>query len=217
MLTALLVSMFAVMMVPACQAEDFTLLCRPYFGDACSEAIGHWLPRVYDNGLKGDAYKDVTMTHVHDEIVDPADTGPPTHLGQREVFGGTLFVYGLAGPPKGRLVYDPAHHIAYFDEGCCSWHHVVIAADAAPPPKVVAERSLSGLHTMRGLRLGDSPAAVRAVFGSAPLHATSISGQTDLLYQRLLVEPKPYSSCFENDTFLFRRGKLAAMEFLASC
>jgi hypothetical protein len=199
------------------RADTFTALCRPVYGDACSEAIGRWLPRVFRTGLHVDAHRKAAMTQVHDEIVDPAGVGTRTFLGQHAVFAGTNFVYGIAGPPKGRLVYDPAHRIEYLDEGCCSWHHVVVVSNAAAPPKTVAERSLVGLHTMRGLRLGDSPQAVRSVFGASPEEPSTLPHQTVLAYQRTIVEPKPYSSCLEYDTFVFRYERLSAIEFGAGC
>jgi len=217
MLVAAVTVVLAVMTGSPCRADEFMSLCRPYYGDACSAAIGAWLPRVFDPGLKYEDLKSATVTHVHDELVDPAGQGVETFRGQHEVYRGTRLVYGLAGPPKVRIVYDPAHRIAYFDEGCCSWHRVVFASDAAPPPKSVAERSLEGVHTLHGLRLGDSPHDVFAVFGEAPQRSGTVPGQTTIVYQRAIVEPKPYSSCVEYDTFIFRKERLRAMEFNASC
>jgi hypothetical protein len=159
-----------------------------------------------------------TVTTVHDEVVDPRGRGGPAFLGQRDVLNGTWFVYGNAGPTKGSVVYDPVHHIAYYGEGCCAWHHVVIAANVQKPPKSVATRALTGLKTKRGIALGDPPSRIRSKYGAAPL--LPIAGRTNeatLAYIRVIQPPKPFSPCEEANTFLFERGRLVAMDFTNAC
>jgi hypothetical protein len=153
---------------------------------------------------------------VDDRLIDPAGAGKPTLLRERAVYGGTLFVYGTAGPPKGRAVYDPVHRIAYYDEGCCSWHDVVVASNVGPPPKKIATRSLTALHTASGLRLGDSVGTVQRIYGASQLRR--VHGHPD---QRTIsyVHPFQYdvNVCQDNTTFLFERGRLASMVLSKGC
>jgi hypothetical protein len=190
--------------------------CGYDYGDACSPAIGRWLPRVPQSAMIIGTRP--SPTTVHDEIVDPAGIGAPGFLGQHSVVNGTLFVYGRAGPPKGSIVYDPANHIALYDEGCCAWHHMVLSANTGAPPKPVATRRLTGVRTLRGIALGDLPSRVRAVFGPAPLRPVpERSDETTLAYVRILRFPPPNSPCEEANTFLFEHGHLVAMDFTNAC
>jgi hypothetical protein len=191
--------------------------CAKYFHDACSPAIGAWLPRVPGPPAWELATKTAT-TSVHDEIIDPSGSGPRTFGGLHAVARGTRFVYGMAGPPNGRLVYDPVARIALYDEGCCAWHDVVVAADVSPPPKHVVARSLTTVHTARGIVLGVQPRVVRAVFGAAPLLPVRGSAGDSLLeYRELAHVPGVISTCDESYSFLFKRGRLAAMDYGAAC
>lgn len=190
--------------------------CGYDYGDACSPAMGAWLPRVPQSAMSEGTRP--STTSVHDEIIDPAGVGGPAFLGQRSVFSGTDFVYGKAGPPKGSAVYDPVHRIAYYAEGCCAWHHVVLASNVDAPPKHVATRILTGLRTRRGIALGDSPERVRATYGPAPLRpAPRRIEEATLAYIRVIRFPKPYSPCEEANTFLFQHGRLIAMDFTDAC
>jgi len=189
-------------------------MCRPYFGAACSEAIGKWLPRVPNAWMPRTL---VTNTTVRDRIIDPAGSGPPAFLGMRGVYQGTHFVYGLAGPPQGHAVYDPVHRIAYYDEGCCSWHEVVVASNAKAPPKTMATRSLVGLRTQSGIRLGDKPSLVESIYGRAEFRSVARSShQLTLSYYRVVRYPK-YSPCDERTTFLFADGELTAINIIDEC
>jgi hypothetical protein len=190
--------------------------CRPYFRDACSQAIGDWLPRVPQRLYPG--RRRFAPTSVNDEIVDPAGAGEPEFLSQRGVVNGTFFVYGTAGPPRGHLVYDSVHRIAFYDEGCCSWHHVVVVANVDAPPKRVATRTLTGLRTRRGIALGDAPSRIRTTYGPAPLRAVlGRSDEATLAYTRPITFPGVYSPCDGDTTFLFERGRLIAMDFTDAC
>jgi hypothetical protein len=201
---------------PAAAAPSATpnpeIACRVNFGDACSEAMGRWLARVPSPAFG----EHVDRSHVEDRIIDPAGTGMDVFLGATTVYGGTRFVYGTAGPPKGFAVYDPVHRIAYYDEGCCSWHDVVVASDVGPPPKKIATRSLTGLRTASGLRLGDSILAVERVYGSSRLRR--VRGQPS---RRTLSYVHSFrfgvNVCQDRMTFLFDRGRLAAMDFGKAC
>jgi len=186
--------------------------CRPYFGRACSEALAKWLPKL------GDETKPIARTTVRDDFRDPAGTGEASFLGQHRVYNGSFFVHGMAGPRKGYAVYDPVNRIAYYDEGCCGYHHVVLASNVAPPPKQIVTRSLLGLRTTRGVRLGSSASFVRAIYGRAtmqPVRERSAAGM--LSYERTIVFPAPNSSCDERTKFLFVSGRVTAMEFIDEC
>lgn len=200
-------------MRPAFGATDADAACRPYFGSACSAAIGRWLPN-FPHVRRALA----TPTTVVDEIVDPAGPGQFRFLSQRGVYRGTLFVYGTAGPPKGHAVYDPVHKIAFYDEGCCSWHHVVVASNVPPPPKTIVARSLAGIRTKRGIRLGDPPSAISAIYGPALKGLSSGSAaKTMVSYSRVEKYPSVYSPCEASMTFLFVRDRLTAMDFTDAC
>jgi hypothetical protein len=197
----------------ASQASD-DAQCRPYFGSACSDAVGLWLPRFAAIGSSGPSG---TPTRVVDEIVDPAGRGKLAFLWLRGVVGGTFVVYGSAGPPRAHVVYDPVHRIAYYDEGCCSWHHVVLASNVNPPPKPIASRSLVELRTARGIELGDDASRILATYGPAPFHPEAGAPSEQFLrYHRVLFHPGS-SPCDAITTFLFDRGRLAAMDFQQAC
>jgi hypothetical protein len=197
----------------ASQASD-DAECRPYFGNACSDAVGMWLPHFAAIGSAEPA----APTKVVDEIVDPAGRGEPEFLGQHSVYGGTFFVYGLAGPPRGHAIYDAVHHIAYYDEGCCSWHHVVLASNVKPPPKGLVSRSLVALRTKCGIKLGDPPSRIRATYGPAPFLAVAgAPEERRLRYVRALVSPGMSPPCDATTTFLFERGRLVGMDFSQAC
>lgn len=185
----------------------------PFFGSACSEPMGRWLPQIPNaRELR------VAPTTVADEIVDPAGRGELEFMEQRGVYQGTLFVYGKAGPPKGHAVYDPLHRIAYYDEGCCSWHHVVIASNVLPPPKKIATRSLTRLKTKRGVELGVEATLIRSIYGPATQRVVAKApDQSTLSYTRAINHPAPYSPCEARTTFLFARNRLIGMDFTYSC
>lgn len=95
---------------------------------------------------------------------EPTESGD--YLGFQGPADGTFLVYGDAGPPKGRIVYDYAHRIAFYEQGCCSWHDVV-AGYAEKPPAAVVDRDLRPLKTVRGMHLGMTSAEVTFIDGPA--------------------------------------------------
>ncbi len=190
-------------------------MCSRYFGSACSEAIGKWLPRVPNAWI---APTLAMRTTVRDHIIDPAGSGPLTFLGMRGVYRGTHFVYGSAGPPQGHAVYDPVHRIAYYDEGCCSWHELVIASNAKAPPKTIAMRSLVTLRTQKGIQLGDGPSLIESIYGWAQLRPVArASHQRTFSYYRVIKYSQVYSSCDEHTTFLFSYERLVAIDITDEC
>jgi hypothetical protein len=134
---------------------------------------------------------------------------------------GTPFVYGAAGPTRGHVVYDPAHRIAFFEQGCCSASEVVAAADVVPPPKHVVTNDLSGLSTVRGIRLGETPTAVMQIYGkSKMLTVTGHAGLQMLAYTTW----KPFKSvstvaspCGQFQNFVFRQERLIYIRFGNGC
>jgi hypothetical protein len=123
--------------------------CRTYFKHAvCSEALGAWLPTYlssFDPSNRNVATRGV-----------PADVFVFDHEGtsSQRPDGGTFFVYGAAGPPRGTIYYDPAHRIAFFAQGCCAWHETVLTETKTPPPVRVRETDLRRVHTKAGVTLG---------------------------------------------------------------
>jgi len=193
--------------------RDIEEQCRPHFGQACSEALGKWLPKLGDGGTQS-----MATTTVRDELLDPAGAGEAGFLGQRRVYNGSFFVHGMAGPPRGHAVYDPLNRIAYYDEVCCGSLRVVLASNVAPPPKRIVTRPLLGLRTTRGVRIGSSASFVRAIYGRATMRPVRGRSNAGLLsYERAIVFPPPNSPCDERTRFLFVSGRVTAMEFIDEC
>jgi hypothetical protein len=186
--------------------------CRHYFKHAvCSEALGRWLARmVVDPGRSSPR----TPTHVFDGFRRTAGTMIEPFFAYAPV--GTAFVHGNSGPPRGSAVYDRRHAVAFYGEGCCSYFSVVLAARVAPPPVTVKDRNLTGVATDSGLRLGDSPASVIRVYGSAPLQPVpGLPDQQMLLYENA-TPPKP-GPCAQQQTFGFTRGMLSFIGMYDGC
>ena len=146
-------------------ASDATIeaQCRPFFHGACSEAMGRWLP--------GFAYgadpEHAKRTDKNDAFVYKSERPwlSSGFLSFRGPADGTSFVYGTAGPPRGLAVYDRAHRIAYYGQGCCAWTEAVAAADVPAPPKYVKASNLENLSTRRGIRLGQTEAQIWKIYG----------------------------------------------------
>src|SRR5690348_16293370 len=160
MRTAIL--LFAAVLIGAVPVPTNNPECTARFGAACSEALGAWLPAPVE---ALDAWRDGrSRSTAHTDAFVYQGHAPER---TRFYFGlaggpqdGTPFVYGNAGPPKGRVVYDYGHSIAFYDQGCCTWHATVAGAAVSPPPKRVQSRDLTSLHTLSGIALGDSSAKV---------------------------------------------------------
>jgi hypothetical protein len=142
---------------------------------------------------------------------------PQAFLDDRGPRDGTFFVYGTAGPPNGHVVYDPAHHLAFYREGCCSWADAVAAADA--PPKTVVARDLRTLSTMRGVRLWQTEARVMSIYGkSTPLPVTGHPELSLLAYtssQRF--DAYHQARCTQDENFFFRDDRLILIALLNAC
>lgn len=192
--------------------------CSLYFHSACSEAIGAWLP---DYSIFGSDFEP-RATHVaqRDGFIYEHEKAPRGPLGFVGPDDGTFFVYGNAGPPKGHVVYDYAHHIAFFQQGCCAWDDVVEAYVPAPPKRVV-DRNLTGLKTVRGAHLGMTEPDVRRIYGNAQLQTVpKHPGLTVLSYKTwtpLKGRRYPGDTCGQSQDFYFRDGRLAIIQIGNAC
>ena len=194
------------------QGEDAA--CRPYFANACSAALGHWLPGNRVGYPPQSDSKSATNLRVRDYLIYEGQEVLPGD-GPRH---GTFFVYARAGPPRGRVIYDHVHRVALYAQGCCAWGSVVAAANVGPPPKAASDRDLSTLHTARGIRLGDTPAHVMATLGSATLREKAGSREVGtLLYTRAIRGAKSTYTCKENESLHFIREGLSVIEFYDAC
>jgi len=186
-------------------------LCRKYFKHSvCSEALGRWLPYL---GADDGPLVSRTPTHIFDGFRKTAKTSAWAFSAYAPI--GTSFSHGDAGPPRGSVVYDRSHRIAFFGEGCCSYFSVVLAADVTPPPVHVEQRDLGNVTTDSGVRLGDSPAKVMRVFGVAPLQP--IPGRSDMQGLRYENGTPPKPLCTQRDTFGFTHGRLTVVEIYDGC
>ena len=142
---------------------------------------------------------------------------PPDKTGLLTTQGGptdgTPFVYGSAGPPRGTVVYDYANKIAFYSQGCCSWHTTVLAAGAKAPPIQVVRRTFNDLRTARGVALGDSSKRVEALYGEAVPQA--ITGQVGMVSLSYTHELNKYCLQFQN--FAFQHDHLVYIELLNAC
>jgi len=196
--------------------------CARYFPkNVCQGGpyIGRWLPR-FGVAWQVEREGQATRTSVHDYFVYGPPPKSPLGLFAGGPNDGTYFTYGMAGPPKGHVIYDRRHKIAFYHEGCCSWGSTVAASGVEPPPKYVADRDLSSLHTKYGIRLGDSPAQVKRVYGGATLwDVVGHPGFRRLVYTAPLppVLPSTYTGCGMTYQFVFNGGSLIFIELLGGC
>ncbi len=183
--------------------------CRHYFKNAvCSEALGRWLPQIPEG-----AYSSRTPTTVFDGF---RGTGMAAREFGATAPDATFFVHGYAGPPKGTVVYDRRHRIAFYGQGCCSYFETVLAAGVAPPPVTVANHTLTRVRTESGIRLGDSPARVMRNYGkSALVRVPMHPGLRVLMYEN--GHPATRGVCVQRQTFGFRDGGVVFIRLYDGC
>ena len=128
---------------------------------------------------------------------------------------GLEFAVGPAGPTRYDVLYDPADAVVWFDRGCCSASEEALIGDVSPPPDCLPNAApLSGVHTLRGVRLGDSIADVAKIYGTS--NPIAAGAYTLLLYQfHGTTGPLPLR-CSQS-AFAFRRGRLVAIDFNNGC
>ncbi len=187
---------------------------------ACSNAaLGRWLPVLIDNSDK-QGLGQVRIVDFTDSFAYEGPAKPVRYWGDIGGYpqDGTGIIYSRA-VVKADAVYDYAHHIAYYDQGCCDWRDVVLAGDVAPPPLRVVNRNLQSLSTGRGVHLGDELSQVRAAYGAAALHAVPHYPDLRMLSYYPSVQPRLRPSddlCVSRGTADLRRsgnGVLSGMLF----
>jgi hypothetical protein len=94
-----------------------------------------------------------------------------------------------------------------------------LATGVGPPPKSIASRSLAGLHTQTGIRLGTTLRAVERIYGPAKPQIFADHPRFVTLGYGLAFAPfgAKYSDCTENHFFLFRDGVLVGIDFTTAC
>ncbi len=193
--------------------------CPKYYDGACSEAIGRWLPTF---GIASDRWAQAKRVHQRDGFIyENERPRVPDALGFQGPDDGSFFVYGNAGPPKGHVVYDPKHHVAFYQQGCCSWDDVVAASDVSSPPKHLVSRDLSGLRTVRGIRLGMRPSDVIRIYGSSNLLSVARHDGVSLLAYTTWPPKRSLKSveepCGQFENFFFRHDHLVLIQLGNGC
>ncbi len=194
---------------------------KQLFGSAWSPALGAWLPSYGDGD---NPWRDGEATHIdqRDGFVYEGKALIKGYFGSLGPADGTPFVYGAAGPPRGHVVYDPARHIAFYEQGCCSADEVVAAADVSPPPKTVVTRDLSGLRTARGIRFGSTAADVMRIYGlSKPLSVAGHPGLQMLAYTTWApfksLDAASQAKCGQMQNFILRENRVVFIQFENGC
>jgi hypothetical protein len=175
--------------------------CRRYYRAVCNNwRIAEWLPSVIADGFEPWRQNKASSIDFTDGFLSYPQ-------------GGTPFVYGESGPPRGTAVYDYTHAIAFYSQGCCAWHETVLAARVKAPPMRVADRNLRYVHTVHGIALGDTFKHVEALYGSAvPQSIPREPGMTLLSYVHMTGK-----TCGQFQNFAFLRNRLVYIELLNGC
>jgi hypothetical protein len=217
LIAAIAITRGAVLPDVARRPSDATIetQCRPFFHDACSEAMGRWLPKF---GYGEDALSHAKRTDTNDAFVYKSEhPWLSSHfLDFRGPADGTRFVYGQAGPPRGLVVYDRAHRIAYYGQGCCSWTESIAAANVSAPPRYVKASNLQNLATLRGVRLGQTQAQIQKIYGQAtPRPVPGQPGIAVLAYTAL--QPSNVAECAQVQNFFLRSNHLILIQLENAC
>jgi hypothetical protein len=185
--------------------------CRTFRTDAvCSEALGRWIGRIVIG-------QELTQTRKPTHVLD-GFSGLRRKAGKswrRSDLIGTQVVYGEAGPSQGALIYDRQHRLAFYGGGCCAFGSIVLAFGISPPPVRVMDTDLRAVKTDTGLRLGDSPERVTAVYGAAPFRRDAAHPNVAYLLYRNTAPPN--GPCVQDQTFGFTGGRLSYIELGSGC
>jgi hypothetical protein len=191
--------------------------CRGRLSSDCNAAFAAWLPsRVLERESLGPG----TEVSRRDDFVYGGQslTGAILSSGPQD---GVPFVYQPKGfaRAKGQLAYDYAHHIAFYDEGCCAWSMAVAAYAPPPPLEFVVSRNLATLHTSRGIALGMSAAALMRVYGKSRLYPTAHHAHLRGLWYSMKwsLPGESVAACEQDQTFVFRADELILIQLNSEC
>jgi hypothetical protein len=189
--------------------------CAQYFHRICDNwPVAAWLPSLSTDN-KAPAYEVAREVgfidgFIYEGIVPHGPGFAQTHGFPQD---GTPFVYGMAGPPRGTLVYDPARATVFYSQGCCSWSTAVAATNVAPPPISVVSRDLRALRTVHGISLGMREGDVQAIYGRTAEQVVLRHPQLRMLrYKHDISE-----SCMQMQEFGFVDGRLIYIALSDAC
>jgi hypothetical protein len=188
---------------------------QPAETKAASEQLGAWLPSYID---AAQLYRQKRATRIDRSHFDRfLYRGQPvggTFGGASQIDGGTFIIFGK-NVNKGHVVYDYTNGLAFYTASCCNWSTAFLGL-AMPPPRRVAQASVAGVRTQRGLALGDTPAAIRAADGPAPLQPVPGHPELRMLtYAAMAGLATP--TCAQLQLFVFKNDQLIALEFYNAC
>lgn len=194
---------------------------------ASMPALAAWLPRV-GHGFDPQSHGQAAWTRQYDYFIcvhAPMPAATPfanfdwAVRGCPSLLKATSFVYGSTEPIKGHALYDAAHKIVLYQEGCCAWRNAVLVSGVATPPSSVQSGDLGAVRTLRGIKLGMTPRDVTSVYGKTAPHAVpGASGVTMLSYTTMHGDPSSAANaCGQFQNFAFRNGRLYYIELLAGC
>jgi hypothetical protein len=179
--------------------------CKTYYHSACNNwKIGAWLPAPIEGF---EPWRKGVASHIAftDHFVSGGEPASPDD--------GTFFVYGSAGPPKGSVLYDDADSIAFYSQGCCAWHSIVLAAGLRRPPVHVQQRSLRNVRTARGIALGQTMDRVESVYGKTAVQTIAHNASLRMLsYYHSFG-----NTCGQFQNFGFVQNRLVYIELLSGC
>jgi hypothetical protein len=187
----------------------------PFFPEAMRPAM-EWVDRAAKRddpflryGFRSvDAPATTNRTIVRDAFVGYA--GPSSANGGPA--DGAAYSFAI-GKDTWHVVYDPVHRLAYYGEGCCSYHREVLLRVRTAAPRGVPRRDLSTMRTERGIRLGMTVAQVERREGPAPrTMGPTGNGRTALAYWS-----RVGTQCSLERTFVFARDRLQAIHVIEGC
>lgn len=187
------------------------------FGSCPVDVPAAWLPQIQDGFAPWRQHEALESSHAHADRFVYRRHPLQRQWDTTQPVGGTfVYVVGPHGPEeKGRLAFDYARGIAFYDVGCCSSFDRVVAY-APHPPYPVANANLSAVHTVRGIALGASPADVRRAYGrAAAFHA--VPGHAGLRMLSYAAMSARSNSCGQSQNFIFRDEQLVSIELLDGC
>lgn len=191
------------------------------------DTVSNWLPRI-GRGFDPSSHSQAAWSREYDYFIcgkAPIPSATPFANFDYAVRGcpllknGTYLVYGNTEPIKGHVLYDSAHKLVLYQEGCCAWRNTVLTSGVDSPPTSVHAADLSGVRTARGVALGMTQEQVLALYGHATRHPVpGASGVAMLSYTTMHGNPSSNeNACGQFQNFAFRDGKLFYIELLAGC